>query len=125
MLNVTELDLQIALERLGSLQHPLLNDLAPREAFDLLDRALYLDDGASSEQIEQDAARFSKFNFLTNGGESFDHSKSFVVDVGESVRVLFTDDKDSFHTADVPRMAFACVIRDFLKWLTDEGARAG
>src|SRR5690349_13219916 len=75
MLNVTAVFLQGLLHRLNSLNDSALRDLNDREAFDLLNCAVYLDDGRSDEQVAIDAQRFSKFDLLTNGGESFDGTK--------------------------------------------------
>src|SRR5262245_23915345 len=55
MLNVTEGHLQDVLESLESLSDPALASLGDREAFDLLDRALYLDDERTDEKIAEDS----------------------------------------------------------------------
>lgn len=125
MLNVTEGHLQSVLARLDSLHDPALDGLNPDEAFRRLDNALYLDTGQSTEQVAEDARRFFRFDFLTNGGESFDHAKSFLVNLGESVRLIFRDEADRLHSGDIPRGVFTEVIKEFLDWIADEGARTG
>jgi hypothetical protein len=85
-LNVTEHLLTAALARVGSLHDTAIDRLEPRAAFDCLDRALYVDalylDGERPlDELEPLSRRFSKFDFLTNGGESFDSTKSFMVEV--------------------------------------------
>lgn len=125
MLNVTEGFLERFLQRIGSLRDPALSELSDRDAFDFLNRALYLDDDRSDEQISIDARRFSKFDFLTNGGESFDCSKSFVTEEDGYLRVLFEDDTEGFASARVPCDAFESAIRGFLAWVAKEGANAG
>lgn len=81
---------------------PALDGLDPDEAFRRLDNALYLDTGQSTEQVAEDARRFFRFDFLTNGGESFDHTKSFLVNLGDSVRLIFRDEADRLHSGDIP-----------------------
>lgn len=125
MLNVTEGHLQGVLARLDSLHDPALDGLNPDEAFRCLDNALYLDTGQSTEQVAEDARRFFRFDFLTNGGESFDHTKSFLVNLGDSVRLIFRDEADRLHSGDIPRGVFTEVIKEFLDWISDEGARIG
>ena len=59
---------------------PSLSLLDDRDAFEFLDRALYLDDDRSIDQVMADATRFSKFNFLTNGGNPLtEPNRSFTV----------------------------------------------
>jgi hypothetical protein len=125
MLNVTEGHLQAVLARLDSLHDPSLHGLNPDEAFRRLDDALYHGTGRSTEQVVEDAKRFFRFDFLTNGGESFDRTKSFLVNVGDSVRLIFRDEADSLHSGDIPRGVFTDVIEEFLAWISDEGAKAG
>jgi len=125
MLNVTEGHLQGLLARLGSLEDPALRGLTDREAFEFLDRALYLDDDRSSEQVSADAERFFKFDLLTNGGESFDHTKSYVIADAERLRIMFEDDRQGFSSGRVGRAEFVLVVRGFLSWVADEGKNAG
>ena len=125
MLNVTEGHLQSLLQRLDALDDPAVRSLTDREAFDFLDRAIYLDDARSIEQIAADSARFFKFDLLTNGGESFDRTKSFLVANGESLRILFEDQQRGFASARVARADFVLAVRGFLAWLTNEGKNAG
>jgi len=125
MLDVTEVALRDILHQLDSLDDGALVGLSPADAFAFLDNALYLDIGQSDQQIESDAARLSKFDLLTNGGESFDHTKSFVVTQGDIVRVLFRDEAGLFHSADVSRSGFIDVLQRFLGWLANEREGAG
>src|SRR5215510_1588035 len=78
MLNVAEGHLSRVVARIDSLDDPVLRQLNDRDAFDFLDRTLYVDDDRSGEQVARDAERFFKFDFLTNGGGSFDETKSFI-----------------------------------------------
>ncbi len=125
MLNVTEGCLERFLQRIDSLDDPVVRELSDRDAFEFLDRALYGNGDRSDAQIAIDARRFSKFDFLTNGGESFDRTKSFVTEAEDGLRLLFEDDKKGFAFARVPRDAFVSVIRSFLAWVAKDGENAG
>ena len=125
MLNVTEGHLQSLLLRLDSLDDSALRGLDDRDAFVLLDRAIYAGDERSTEEVTHDAERFFKFDFLTNGGESFDRTKSFSVANGDRLRILFTNEKDEFVSAQVGRASFMLTVRGFLAWVAEEGGRAG
>jgi len=118
MLNVTVHCLELLLGRLSSVFDPAVDGLSPRQAFDFLDHVL--DEDSSLEELESNARRFSKFNFLTNGGEAFDDGKSFVLAIDDSIRVLFTHKTGSFHSADIPSDVFIQVTRDFLRWVAEE-----
>jgi hypothetical protein len=120
MLNVTEGYLQKLLQRIDSLADPLLNELSDREAFVFLNRALYADDGRSDEQVSSDASRFAKFEFLTNSGESFDRTKSFVMADEENLRFIFEDDSRGFASARVARKTFMSAVQGFLWWIAKE-----
>ena len=121
MLNVTEGFFVDLLPAIQNLENRELSEMPDVEAFKLLDNAVYLDDDRSSEQLASDAAKYSKFDFLTNGGESFDGTKSFIHRVGDVIRILFTDESDRFHSIHVEREEFEKVITQFLCWLEKEG----
>jgi hypothetical protein len=125
MLNVTEGHLQHLLERLDSLDEPTLRSLGDREAFDFLDRALYLDDARTDEQIAEDSRRFGKFDLLTNGGESFDCTKSFVIGERDRLRILFEDEQRGFASARIGRATVILTVRGFLSWVAGERKNAG
>ena len=125
MLNVTELQLENLLLRLESLDDPALRDLGDREAFDFLNHALYVDDTRTDEQVSRDAKRFFKFDLLTNGGESFDRSKSFIIGAAEQLRVMFEDDRRGFSSGRVDRATFIHAVRGFLAWVAAESQNAG
>ena len=126
MLNVTGKHLRALLPHIDELDDPALQQLGDADAFAFLNRALYLDDSRSSEQIAADFKRFFKFDLLTNGGESFDRTKSFILRDGDEVRILFEDEQHGgFVFARVERERFALVVRGFLDWLAEEGEKAG
>jgi len=121
MLSVTEGHLAGLTKRVLLLDDPELSKLNDHEAFELLNRALYLDDERTIAEVVMDAEKYRKFDFLTNGGESFDGSKSFIVLSSNHVRILFTDRADKFQTMRVHMEVFCKVIGDFLNWLKKEG----
>lgn len=124
MLNVTEGHLIAILARLDDLEDEDINLLSDRETFDFLDRALYLDDDRTLQEVQSDAARYFKFDFLTNGGESFDRTKSFIAKSGDTLRLLFTDESDTFRVARVPQREFRDCVTDFLEWINRETLNA-
>ncbi len=119
MLNVTEGHLQELLQRLDVLDDPALRNLSDHEAFEFLDRAIYLDDERSTQQIANDSERFFKFDMLTNGGESFDHTKSFIIGHADGLRILFEDEQRRFLSGHVERATFILTVRGFLAWVAD------
>lgn len=122
MLNVTEGSFRAVLAELDSHDEPSLVSLSPQAMFELLDRALYRGEKRSMAQIVDDARRYRRFDFLTNGGESFDRTKSFIVNIGDCVRLLLEDEDYRLHSADVPLATFVSVVAGFLNWIQGEGA---
>ncbi len=76
-----------ACENLNALWEDEFASMSDLEIWNFLDGILYgyhghveLDDQRSLDEIRRDAARYSKFNFLTNWGEMFDGGgKSFLL----------------------------------------------
>lgn len=124
MLNVAASHLSDVVRRLSALDDAVLAARDDREAFDFLNRALYIDDERTDQEIQRDSEQYFKFDFLTNGGESFDRTKSFITKHGEVVRLLFIDDADTFHVAQVPHIEFRDRVIDFLSWVEKEGINA-
>ena len=123
MLNVTAGHLQSVLERLSDLEEPAFVRLSDAELFRLLDEALYIDDDRTSDQVVTDAHRYWKFDFLTNGGESFDRSKSFISLCEGSVRILFEEPPRGIVSARVAPSEFAGTVEAFLRWVETEGRK--
>ena len=121
MLNVTEGHLSDVLRRFAMLDDVTVDTLDDRAAFDFLNQALYLDDDRTTDEIQRDSERYFRFDFLTNGGESFDRTKSFVTKSGDMARILFTDETDTFRVARVPQVEFCERISEFLSWVEQEG----
>lgn len=122
MLNVTAGHLAAVVDRLATLDEAAFHRLSDAELFQALDRALYADDDRSDDEVTADAERHARFDFLTNGGESFDHTKSFLVTQGDELRLVFRDRQDGFHAARFPRAAFTSAVEAFLHWLETEAA---
>ena len=121
MLNVTEGHLQAVLRRLSNLFDPAFDELADVALYRLLSRALYESDERTSEQVAADAERYFKFDFLTNGGESFDRFRSFICLSKGRVKILFADASDVPIVANVEAEYFAETVAAFLSWLSAEG----
>lgn len=124
MLNVTARHFEDALEGLPEHNEPELYSLTDEQLWARLDSALYGDDNRTMEQIVADARRYRRFDFLTNGGESFDHSKSFFLASGHEVRILFKMHDQPVVARSVDRSDFVETIQTWLAWLDGESARA-
>jgi hypothetical protein len=123
MLNVTVVHLSDALSRIETLDETEFYNLGDVELFEVLNHALYGEDDRSDTEIVADAAKYSKFDFLTNGGESFDHTKSFLVAHGEQLRLVFKDRTGAISSARFSRMEFECAVKAFIGWVAHESAQ--
>jgi hypothetical protein len=121
MLNVTASHLQAILESLPQMDGAIFQRQSDAQAWDIIDKALYLDDDRSTEEIVADSKRFFRYDFLTNCGESFDNSKSFIVRDGDSVRLLFKTGDDALESIDVEVGTFCAAVRGFLDWIDQGG----
>ena len=74
------------------------------------------------EQIVNDVRRYRRFDFLTNGGESFDKTKSFFVASARDVRILFKSDDQPMIVKKVDRGVFVKTLQAWLQWLDGERA---
>ena len=77
--------------QLETLWHPSFEGKSDEEILDLLDRAIwgYPGDARTSGQIQDDAAVFARFMFLTDWGEQFDGvRRNFIVSNSGTTRVL-------------------------------------
>ena len=118
MLDVPGNILRNLVGRLDSLDDPALADISDRDAFDLLESASY---GCLESRLPVlDIESFDKFDFLTNAGESFDGTISFVIGAGDYLRLLFTDEKRIFHAARVEHSAFIRTVTEFLRWMDEQ-----
>lgn len=123
MLDETAAHLEDVLNRLGALEVPELFALTDSELWEQLDTALYRDDNRTDVEVAADAQWYWRFNFLTNGGESFDKSKSFIVVSQSQIRVVFDDADRPLVGKTVDRRVFVEALQSFLAWVEVEGAR--
>jgi uncharacterized protein YfiM (DUF2279 family) len=125
MLNVTANHLSSVLRRLDTLDESDFYDLSDNSLFELLDNALYRDDDRTTAEVAADAEKFFKFDFLTNGGESFDNTKSFMAAKQERLRLVFQDRDGALSSAHFSREEFTTAVNTFLAWLAAETAKNG
>jgi hypothetical protein len=117
MLDVTNGVFEDVLERITELYSKELSGLGDLEAYNYLDHKLYGDDDRTSAEVYKDSDKYFKFDFLTNGGESFDNSKSFIVAEGFFLRILFYNyDKNKFIGYKVSKLEFTNTITKFTTW---------
>lgn len=120
ILDVTTGHLNDFLNKYKELEDNELINYSDLDLFNFLDSKLYVGDYSDGEQVEKDAIRYFKFDFLTNGGESFDNYKSFIFRDGNTFRVLFTDTNDNFFSAQVLVDDLLLVVNKFIKWVDCE-----
>jgi hypothetical protein len=125
MLNVTAAHLVDVLRTLPELDEAALSDLADDALYELLDVAIYRDDARTAERVIADSKKYSKFDFLTNGGESFDHFKSFIEVSNGQVRILFSELSGHPVAARVDRATFVATVSAFLSWIEREAQNVG
>lgn len=123
LLSETAEHLRDVLNELSALNEQELFSLTDSALWELLDTALYRDDARTLGEVDRDALRYSRFDFLTNGGESFDKSKSFIVVNEHRVRILFDDARRPLVGKTVDRRVFVEALLSFFEWVETEGAR--
>jgi len=118
MLNVTEGILLSFLEEKLNYEGAELNNINDEEAFNLLSNKLYgVDKEISLEQVSRDMDEYYKYDFLTNGGESFDGYQSFIIKNNNTYRIIFRDSQDKLYSSKVERPMLIEVINGFLQWV--------
>jgi len=120
MLNVTEGHVQDCLDRLDELWDEAVDGLSDSDAFQFLDSALYADDDRPNQQVYEEAVRFSKFDFLTNWGESFNGTKAFLLRSGADFRILYRLPSGSLAGGIVTGDVLVATMRGLLDWLAVE-----
>ena len=117
MLDVTAVFFESLLKRLDQLENSVLNELSDSQLYKFIDCKIYEDDERSIDQVISDAETYYKYDFLTNGGESFDCSKSFILVDGNFCRILFNDDRSKENVfTRVSKTGFISAVSDFLLW---------
>lgn len=117
MLNVTVNHLKDYQEDSNNLENEKLNKLTDSELYSFLDNKLYnAEEETTSEQVIEDMNNYSKYDFLTNGGESFDGYASFIVKGNNKYRILFRDMNNQIYSGLVNNTVFTEVINGFIHW---------
>ncbi|MGM9513692.1 hypothetical protein ACS5PK_05480 [Roseateles sp. DB2] len=120
MLNVTAGQLQDVMDRLPDLQAPAFERLTDAELHRLLRQVLYGPCDGPHAEVLADAQQYRRFEFLTNGGESFDRFTSFIALSNGQVRILFTELASEPIGAHVDATTFVAVVAAFLEWMRAE-----
>jgi len=88
--------------------------------FDFLNVKLYMaDDETTYEQIVIDDKKYRKYDFLTNGGEMFDGTISFIyLDNNEKIHILYQIHykNDEIICIQLDKETFINVTKEFIKW---------
>ena len=121
MLNVTEGSLSKFISEKDNLDSAELNELNDEEAYSFLNKKLYgADEETSIEQITYDAKKYFKYDFLTNGGESFDGFQSYIIKNNDTFRILFRNSIDDLFFCNVEAKKVNNAIESFLKWIEEK-----
>jgi hypothetical protein len=121
-------------DNLDSLWADELAGLDDEAAWNVLDGLLYschgdveLADARTLAELQWDAARWGRFNFLTNWGEQFDGYKSFLLcPPGESARVLSRRLPSYMgRGVSVSRQGLVAAAAGFAAWFESESRRLG
>jgi hypothetical protein len=92
--------------------------LTNREIFALIDRELYIDAPTKNRP------HYARFDFLTNAGEMFDESKTFILCRPDGrVEILYQLRDDTFGSGACSAETFRSVAAAYVQWY-DEQARA-
>jgi hypothetical protein len=122
MLNVTEMFLEKFIEKIEQINVSDIPAKGQVEIFKFLDDKLYSDNNDTNEKILEYSEKYFKYDFLTNGGESFDFFKSFAYSDKNTIGFVFEDNDGAFFSGICQKPAVIKVVQDFLNWLKNEGA---
>ena len=90
--------------------------LSDAEIFAVVDQALYLGDNDTSDLTD-----YARFDFLTNTGEQFDDSKTFIVCRPDGrVHVLYQLRDDTIGSASCRVTSFRAVTDSFVGWFDQQ-----
>ena len=121
ILGVSRTDLERFLVKLKSHKNGEFAELSDLESFELLHLKLYGDEECTEEQIKEDGDKYWRYNFLTNGGESFDPYTSFAVTQDESIRFLWKNwNTKEFSSGVAPKDIVLKVISEWLSVIEKE-----
>jgi len=89
------------------------------DIFNFLDDKLYINIDRTLEQIKHDYKLYHIFNFMTNMGEMFNNTKSFIyMDKNKLINILFQihDNENKIFCSKINKENFIKVSNDFIKW---------
>ena len=124
LLGVTAQFFGSVISRAPELLSEELSGMEDAEAFLYIDSKIYTQDDRSVEQVATDATNYFKYDFLTNGGESFDNIKSFIIGEPGAYRILFYDfGCNAYEYTKVSETGFLSAVEEFLTWHSEQLAK--
>jgi hypothetical protein len=121
ILEVSRANLEKFLKKLKTQKNGEFPELSDLEAFEFLHQKLYEDDERTDEEIREDGEKYWRYDFLTNGGESFDPYASFAVTEEESIRFLWQNwNTKEFYSAVASKEVVLKVISEWLSLIEKE-----
>jgi hypothetical protein len=114
LFNATDRIREVATD-FGSLWDESFTGLSDAEVFALIDRELYSDQGS------EDGQRFWVCDFLTNTGEMFDDSKTFIVfRAPDRMHILYCLRDDTLGSASCSATTFRRVADAYVNWFEEQ-----
>jgi hypothetical protein len=96
------------------------------DIFKFLDNKLYMDEERTMEQIKNDTNFYFKFCFLTNAGEMFDRTKSFIyMDKEKIIHILYQIDDNQIICVKIDNEIFKKTTSDFIEWYEEKYKEEG
>jgi hypothetical protein len=119
-----------ALVRLSATLHELISKEFPglddSGVWHFLDQKLYRDDERTLSEVDRDAREYSRFDFLTNWGESFDDYKGFVFCRDDGVHaVVMGPGAYELRCVRVSQHGFRSAVAGFDAWCLEVEAERG
>jgi hypothetical protein len=89
--------------------------LSNADIFDMIERELYIGEASVT------GPSFSRFDFLTNRGEMFDGTTTFIFGSPDGrVHVLCEYRDGTFRSASCGVQAFCCAAQDYVRWFDEQ-----
>ena len=112
ILGVSYMQLKTVLESIPKQNIENLPKTNESDLFNFIDHKTYIGDDYSPEDHV-----FYDYDFMTNGGESFDNTKSFIIKYEDQYKIFFHDyDKKQSFYKTVDKSVFHNVIESFFTW---------
>jgi hypothetical protein len=113
-----------ALNAFPDLWDSAFDDLDDAQIFQQFNEAIYTGMDLGAEEISQLAARYWKFDFLTNWGEHFNPLKGFLAfDPNGDTLFMVEDGNDAVRGFRFPQSCFVRAATDFVDWFDSEAER--